>query len=349
MPVGVCIKMGWTKTGRLPGYMFMQEQESVFKAHVTTHDEDLNETVKTWWRTENFGCRYDNDTRRSVEDQKVMTFLEESTRKMDGRYEVPLIWRDDKVDLLKSYDSATQRLYFVEKRLNRDPEQLQILLATGELLNKTWKRDTSKVLLKKKRIPRSCANGTYPRKPGKVRRVCDAAAKFHCSSLNDHLSGPDLLQNLIEIFMRFRKEKVALSADIEAMFNQVSVPEQDQVALRFLRRRSSELPTEVYQYVRHIFGVKCAPTCANYALLRNAEDSESQFPTAAMAVKRNFYMDDFSRSVKSTDEAMELQHKLVEMLKLAGFNLTKWISNEKEVIDQNQKELPLLKWWKKIL
>lgn len=149
--------------------------------------------------------------------------------------------------------------------------------------------------------------------------------------------------------MRFRKEKVALSADIEAMFNQVAVPEQDQVALRFLRRRSSELPTEVYQYVRHIFGAKCAPTWANYALLRSAEDSESQFPTAAMAVKRNFYMDDFFRSVKSTDEAMELQHKLVEMLKLAGFNLTKWISNEKEVIDQNQKELPLLKWWKKIL
>ena len=58
------------------------------------------------------------------------------------------------------------------------------------------------------------------------------------------------------------------------MFNQVAVPETDQGALRFLWRQSPESPIEVYQYVRHIFGAKCAPTCPNYALLRSAEDNE---------------------------------------------------------------------------
>ena len=58
-----------------------------------------------------------------------------------------------------------------------------------------------------------------------------------------------------------------------------------------------------------------------------------EFPIAALAVKRNFYMDDFFKSVKSTDEAMEMQ-QLVEMLNLGGFHLNKWISNEKEVIAQ---------------
>ena len=99
-----------------------------------------------------------------------------------------------------------------------------------------------------------------PKKPGKVRRVCDAAAKFQGSSLNSHLlGGPDLLNNIVGIFMRFREEKVALSGDIEAMFNQVAVPEADQVALRFLWRQSPQSPIEVYQYVRHIFGLveKC--------------------------------------------------------------------------------------------
>ncbi len=85
--------------------------------------------------------------------------------------------------------------------------------------------------------------------------------------------------------MRFREDKVALSGDIEAMFNQVAVPEEDQASLRFLWRQSPESPTEVYQYVRHIFGAKCAPTCFNYALLRSAEDNEKQFPNAALAVK----------------------------------------------------------------
>ena len=53
-----------------------------------------------------------------------------------------------------------------------------------------------------------------PKKPGKVRRVCDDAAKFQGSSLNSHLlSGPDLLNNLVGIFMQFQEEKVALSGD----------------------------------------------------------------------------------------------------------------------------------------
>ena len=113
-----------------------------------------------------------------------------------------------------------------------------------------------------------------------------AAAKFQGLSLNSQLlSGPDLLKNFVGIFMRFREEKVALSGDIEAMFNQVAVPEEDQASLRFLWRESPESSTGVYQYVRHIFGAKCAPTCSNYALLRSAEDSEKQFTNAALAVK----------------------------------------------------------------
>ena len=61
--------------------------------------------------------------------------------------------------------------------------------------------------------------------------------------------------------MRFQEEKVVLSGDFEATFTQVATPEEDQASLRFLMVQSPELPTEVYQYVRHIFGAKCAPTC----------------------------------------------------------------------------------------
>ena len=89
---------------------------------MATPDEELNETVKTWWRTENFGCRYDDHTQRSVEDARVMKFLNENTRKVDGRYEVLLIWRDDSVDLPDNFAAAARRIEFLEKRLSRDPE-----------------------------------------------------------------------------------------------------------------------------------------------------------------------------------------------------------------------------------
>ena len=58
-----------------------------------------------------------------------------------------------------------------------------------------------------------------PNKPGKVRRVANAAAKFRGQSLNSNLiTGPDLLNNLVGILLRFRENPVAILSDIEGMF-----------------------------------------------------------------------------------------------------------------------------------
>ena len=68
-----------------------------------------------------------------------------------------------------------------------------------------------------------------PNKPGKVIRVLNGAAKFHGTSLNKSLlTGPDQLQNLIHVLLRFRQHQFAVYADIEGMFLQVGVPDCDQ-------------------------------------------------------------------------------------------------------------------------
>ena len=173
-----------------------------------------------------------------------------------------------------------------------------------------------------------------PHKPEKVRRVCNAAAKFRGTSLNDMLlTGPDLLQNLVGIIFRFREHPIALTADIEAMFLQVKVPPQDCKVLRFLWRNHPDDPISVYEYTRHIFGAKSSPTCANFALQRNAKDNEKDHPVAAKTIKRNFYMDDFAKSVKTEEEARFVYQDVRETLKLGGFNLLKWICNNEAVFN----------------
>ena len=172
-----------------------------------------------------------------------------------------------------------------------------------------------------------------PHKPGKVRRVCNAAAKFRGTSLNDMLlTGPVLLQNLVGIIFRFREHPIALTADIEAMFLQVKVPPQDCKMLRFLWRNHPDDPNSVYEYTRHIFGAKRSPTCANFALQRNAKDNEKDHPVAAKTIQRNFNMDDFAKSVK-TEEARFVYQDVRETLKLGGFNLLKWICNNEAVFN----------------
>ncbi|GBP51953.1 hypothetical protein EVAR_80048_1 [Eumeta japonica] len=84
-------------------------------------------------------------------------------------------------------------------------------------------------------------------KPGKIRVVHDAAAKTKGVSLNDHLlTGPDLLQSLPGVIMRFRQHPVAVSADISEMFMQIKIKPEDRDALRYLWRgdKGNEKPTE---------------------------------------------------------------------------------------------------------
>ena len=71
-------------------------------------------------------------------------------------------------------------------------------------------------------------------RPGNVRRVLNGAANFHRVSLNRKLlTGPDLLQTLIHVLMRFRQHPYAVSADIEGMFLQVGVIPEDRTSIRF--------------------------------------------------------------------------------------------------------------------
>ena len=127
-------------------------------------------------------------------------------------------------------------------------------------------------------------------KPGKVRRVfCNAASKYKEVCLNDNLlAGPDLLHGLIGTIFRFREGPIALTDDIELMFLQVQVPEQDRSCLRFLWRPRTNEPVQIYEYQRHVFGAKSSPTCANYALKRVGLDNEKEYPIAAKAIQNNF-------------------------------------------------------------
>ena len=169
-------------------------------------------------------------------------------------------------------------------------------------------------------------------KPGKVRRVFNGASKFHGTFLNKSLLvGPDLLQNLDFVLLRFRQHKYTVSADIEGMFLQVGVLARDQISLRFLWREDTTSDVVVHQYTRHIFGARDSPTCANFALRKTATDNMSTYTQAAPVVNENFFMDDYLDSFENVTHAIKISRDLVSLLKLGGFNLTKFVSNADEI------------------
>ncbi|KAK3751570.1 hypothetical protein QZH41_007533 [Actinostola sp. cb2023] len=180
-------------------------------------------------------------------------------------------------------------------------------------------------------------HGVYhPKKPNKIRVVFDCAAQYKNESLNKHLlQGPDLTNSLVGVLHRFRQEPVAFTCDIEGMFHQVKVNEEDRDLLRFLWWENGDTTQEPQEYrmTVHLFGATSSPGCANFALKQTANDYESEFGTATADLLRNdFYVDDGLKSVSTAEQAVKLVHDVREMCAKGGFNLHKFISNSKDVI-----------------
>ena len=72
-------------------------------------------------------------------------------------------------------------------------------------------------------------------KPRKIRVVFDLSAEHHGVSINKELlPGPDLTNQIVGVLLRFREEPIAVTRDMEAMFQQVKIPEKQRNYLRFL-------------------------------------------------------------------------------------------------------------------
>ncbi|KAJ8376418.1 hypothetical protein SKAU_G00069980 [Synaphobranchus kaupii] len=106
-------------------------------------------------------------------------------------------------------------------------------------------------------------HGVYhPKKPEKLRVVFDCSAKFSGVSLNYMLlTGPNLINSLLGVLCRFRKEAVAVICDIKKMFHQFFIPPGLRTYLRFLWWESGDLEREPqeYQMAVHLFGAASSP------------------------------------------------------------------------------------------
>ena len=174
-------------------------------------------------------------------------------------------------------------------------------------------------------------------KPDTIRRVTNAAAKHKRVSLNDALlTGPDLLCNLHGLLLRFCQYEVAVKADIEAMFIQVGIREEDQDAFRFLWSDNDEERTVKYQ--RLIFGATCSPACAIFVLQKCANDNRQEHRKIFDSITKQFYMDAFIQTFLTEEEAAITATELKHVLKTGGLNLTKFLTNNLAVLEKIPEE-----------
>ncbi|XP_006822851.1 uncharacterized protein LOC102809433 [Saccoglossus kowalevskii] len=93
-------------------------------------------------------------------------------------------------------------------------------------------------------------------------------------------------------------------------------------------------PMAEYRMNVHIFSATSSPSCANHALKRTAADNtDTDSNIVTTTINNNFYVDDLLKSVATINEGKILAAKLIDTCNKGGFRLTKWISNQRQLLE----------------
>ena len=198
------------------------------------------------------------------DEKQAYYILEKSICFKNGHYEVGMLWKDPNIHSKNNKVLAVQRLESLEKRLIKnldkakqysDTTKKYVELGCATKLSTTESTPTNNMTFY---IPHHYV--TNPNKQNIFRVVFDALAKFAGASLNCYLlKGSDLLNSLVTVLLRFRNGKYSISADIEKMFHQIFVKQNERNYLRFLWRDNPSLAIDEYQMNVHIFGKNDSP------------------------------------------------------------------------------------------
>ena len=272
----------------------------------------------------------------SIEDKMFLDLMEKEIKVVDGYVTMPLPFRS-KPFKNKSYDTALTRFAGLLKKFRK-----------SLCYEKQYKAFIDDILAKNEAelVPLHDRNNSdtwyiphfgvfHPKKPEKIRIVFDGSAKTEGKSLNDFLlQGPDQLNSLLGILLRFRQKPVAITCDIERMFHQFRVAPEHRDYFRFLwfDNEGSVVP---YRMKVHLFGATSSPACATYGLrylARRYEDDKDIDESATQFITKNFYVDDGLLSVSSHKEASKVIKDAVKICNHGNVRLHKWLSNKPEVM-----------------
>ena len=274
----------------------------------------------------------------SFTDQLVFQHLQSEMKMVNGRYQVPVLWKKFPPPINNNYNYALARLVALEKsRSFQDPElRQQYMGQIDDWLSANFVEPVTTDTPaddKAYYIPHMAVIN-MGKVSSRLRIVMDAAAApKNETPLNAHVhKGPKLINELVEVLLRFRKDRVAVIADIEKMFHNISMPEQDRDYHRFLWREAPSLPLQIYRWVSHVFGNAGSPCVAIATVKTHAGNHRAEFPLAADTLIHSTLVDDSLDSVPDVDTAVRLLDQLRRLLALMGMTIKKVAASSPEVM-----------------
>lgn len=325
-PIAQQTKLGWILSGNV----------KTFACHVATNDVD---SISKFWEVEDI---HESTSSLSSEDQYCEEFYKASTKRLDsGQYEVALPMKPNfEQEIGASKSKAVAQFIQQEKKMSKNPSLAQgyrkFMHEYEELghMRQVEQQDHTACYLPHHGVLKLDSTTTA------LRVVFNASSKMSSGrSLNDLMyNGPNLQQDLHNLILRWRQYKYVVTADVEKMFRAILVRLQDQHLQSILWRSHPRESLQEYNLTTVTYGTRAAPFLAMRTLKQIGIDHAEQHPSAAAALESSFYMDDYMGGSHTIEDAKQLQHGLIAVLKSAGMNLRKWSSNEPQLIETLQPE-----------
>ncbi|GFT59134.1 integrase catalytic domain-containing protein [Trichonephila clavipes] len=278
-------------------------------------------------------------------DDQAMNIFKETVQYNNNRYVVELPFRRHWNELSNNISVAKQRFQSLWRRLRRDKtlytqykETIQDYLNQGIIENVN---DTEINVHK----PMYYLPHQAIKKEGRVttstRIVFDAAShQANELSLNDCLwPGPNLNPNLLDVLINFRLNRVAISSDIRQAFLQICLADKHKDFVRFLwtdsnPRIGEKLTLQVYRFNRVIFGVNSSPFLLAATIKYHIEKYNEIHPITVQHLDSFMYVDDWITGQDTREEALFMSRHAKNIMKEAGMEMRKCISNDTVLMAQ---------------
>lgn len=264
-------------------------------------------------------------------------FMNTHCRDRNGRFIVKIPFKPGTETVGSSRSIAWRRFKCLEKKLQKNREMSDFYINE---MRELIKKGHLKQVNRQPAVGKICYYIPHHFVEVKPRVVYDASCLTNTGkSLNSvQMLGPKLQPDLHTTLLRFRRHKVGVCADVQRMFNQVRLHEDQYDCQRIFWREKETDELKEYWMTVVTFGLASSPYLAVRCLIQAAREAQEEFPAAAKVIEQDFYMDDCVSGSDSVAKTVKLAKEVEKVLAGAGFRLRKWKSNKKAVLEEMNKE-----------
>ncbi|XP_058503794.1 uncharacterized protein LOC131471311 [Solea solea] len=308
-----------------------------------------------WWKWESIGaaceprcggCRCGNcqpgGKEMTLAEEREMEMVRDGLTYVNGdhhssepHWHTKYPWTEDPASIPNNKRAVEATFYRMEKQLAKEPEwKMAYASQVHEMLNRKAAVKLSQEVLQSWTGPVWYISHLVAPNPHSVstpvRLVWNSSQKYRGLSLNDMLiKGPDVLNPIRGVLLRFRTGIFAALGDIHKMYNSVWLEEREVHLHRFLWRDTEDAEIEDFAITRVNIGDKPAGCIAQVAMRETANlPSFSHFKEEKRVLEEDAYVDDLLTSHNDLNHLKRLTSNIEQILKAGGFFMKPWVYSD---------------------